>query len=322
MNRRTFIAALICAWIALPAIADWQPSRPVKLVVPFAPGGQPDVVARTLAEPLSKALGQPVVIENRPGAGGNIAAEYVARSAPDGHTLLVGTNGPLAVSPALARNLPYDVVRDFAFVTLVGTSPSLIAVHPSLGAATLAEVVAKANAQPGRLNFSSVGKGSVSQLSIEQLNAAAGIETVHIPYNGGAQAVTALLAGDVQLLSLNPTALIPHVQAGRIRVVAQTGAKRSPLIPDVPTVAESGYPGFEAPVWMAIVVPAKTPTEAVTRLHAELAKIIRSPDLKKRLWDPQWIDPAGSTPEEAARVVAAETRKWARIGRALGLQLE
>jgi tripartite-type tricarboxylate transporter receptor subunit TctC len=318
------LLALLAALAAFGAAAQaqWQPSRPVRIVVPFAPGGQPDVVARTLAEPLSKALGQPVVIENRPGAGGNIAAEAVARSAPDGHTLLMGTNGPLAVSPALARNVPYDVARDLAFVTLVGTAPNLIAVHPSLGATTLAQVVARARAQPGRLNFASVGKGSVSQLSMESLNAAAGIETVHVPYNGGAPAVAALLAGDVQLLSLNPTALIPHVQAGKIRVVAQTGAKRSPLVPDVPTVAESGFPGFEAPVWMAIVVPAKTPPEAVKRLHAELARIIRAPELKARLWDRQWIDPVGSTPEEAAQVVAEETRKWARIGRALGLQLD
>ncbi|HEX4944429.1 MAG TPA: tripartite tricarboxylate transporter substrate binding protein [Usitatibacteraceae bacterium] len=317
---RGVLAVLIV--VSLPALADWQPTKPVRIVVPFAPGGQPDVIARALSEPLSKALGQPVVVENRPGAGGNIAADAVAKSAPDGHTLLMGTNGPLAVSPALAKNLAYDVGRDFAFVTLVGTSPSLIAVHPSLGAATLAEVVAKAKAQPGKLNFASVGKGSVSQLSMEQLNAAAGIDTMHIPYNGGAPAVAALLAGDVQLLSLNPTALIAHVQAGRIRVVAQTGARRSPLIPDLPTVAESGFPGFEAPVWMAIVVPARTPPEAVKRLHAELAKIIRAPELKARLWDKQWIDPLGSTPEEAARVVDAETRKWARIGRALNLTLE
>jgi tripartite-type tricarboxylate transporter receptor subunit TctC len=320
MRIRVILAAVLA--LAPPALADWQPSRAVKIVVPFAPGGQPDVVARTLAEPLSKALGQPVVIENRPGAGGNIAAEAVAKSAPDGHTLLMGTNGPLAVSPALAKNLPYDVARDFAFVTLVGTSPSLIAVHPSLGAATLAEVVARAKAQPGRLNFASVGKGSISQLSMESLNAAAGIETVHIPYNGGPPAVAALLAGDVQLLSLNPTALIPHVRAGRIRVVAQTGARRSPLVPDVPTVAESGFPGFEAPVWMAIAVPAKTPAEAVERLHAELARIIRAPEMKERLWDRQWIDPVGSTPGEAAQVVRDETRKWARIGRSLNLTLD
>jgi tripartite-type tricarboxylate transporter receptor subunit TctC len=320
MRLRALVAA--CLWLAFPALADWQPSRPVRLVVPFAPGGQPDVVARSLAEPLSRALGQPVVVENRPGAGGNVAAEAVARSAPDGHTLLVGTNGPLAVSPALAKSLPYDVERDFAFVTLVGTSPSLVAVHPSLGASTLAEVIAKAKAQPGRLNFASVGKGSVSQLSMEQLSAAAGIETVHVPYGGGAQAVAALLAGDVQLLSLNPTALIPHVRSGKVRVVAQTGAKRSPLVPDVPTVAESGFPGFEAPVWMAIAVPAKTPPEAVRRLHAELARIIREPGMRERLWDRQWIDPVGSTPGEAAQAVREETRKWARVGRAINLALE
>ncbi len=320
MRVATLFLALLLPWAA--AAADWQPARPLRLVVPFAPGGQPDVVARSLAEPLSRALGQPVVVENRPGAGGNVAADAVARSAPDGHTLLMGTNGPLAVSPALARKLPYDVARDFAFVTLVGTSPSLIAVHPSLGAATLAEVIAKARAQPGKLNFASVGKGSVSQLSMEELNASAGIETVHVPYSGGAQAVTALLAGDVQLLSLNPTALIPHVQSGKVRVVAQTGARRSPLVPDLPTVAESGYPGFDAPVWMAVAVPARTPPEAVKRLHAELARIIRSPEMKEKLWDRQWIDPAGSTPEDAARVVREETRKWARIGRAIGLTLD
>lgn len=320
MIRRAFLAALLA--LALPSAADWAPSKAVRIVVPFAPGGQPDVVARSLAEPLSRALGQPVVIENRPGAGGNVAAEAVSRSAPDGHTLLMGTNGPLAVSPALAKSLPYDVGRDFAFVTLVGTSPSLVAVHPSLGASTLAEVVAKAKAQPGRLNYASVGKGSISQLSMESLNAAAGIRTEHIPYNGGAPAVAALLSGDVQLLSLNPTALIPHVRAGRVRVVAQTGARRSPLIPDLPTVAESGYPGFEAPVWMAVVAPARTPPEAIARLHAELARIVRDPAMKAKLWDPQWIDPVGSTPGEAARVVREETAKWSRIGQALGLVLE
>ena len=322
MKRRRLIAALAVSALALPALAEWQPSKPVRIVVPFAPGGQPDLVARTLAEPLARALGQPVLVENRPGAGGNVAAEAVAKGAPDGHTLLVATNGPFAVSPALSRSLPYDVERDFAFVTMVGSSPSLVAVHPSLGAATLSEVVAIAKARPGELNYASVGKGSVSQLSMALLSAETGIETVHVPYSGGVQAVAALLAGDVQLLSLVPTALIPHVAAGRIRIVAQTGATRSPLVPDVPTVAESGFPGFAAPVWMALVVPAKTPPEAVKRLHAELARIIRAPEMKERLWDRQWIDPIGSTPEEAARVVREETAKWARIGRTLGIALE
>jgi tripartite-type tricarboxylate transporter receptor subunit TctC len=308
--------------LAIAAHGEWTPTRPLKLVVPFAPGGQPDVVARTLAGPLSRALGQPVVVENRPGAGGNIATEAVAKSAPDGHTLLVGTNGPLAVSPALASNLPYDAARDFAFVTLVGTAPGLIAVHPSLGASTLAQVVARARAKPGALNFASVGKGSISQLTMEQFNAAAGIRTEHIPYNGGVPAVAALLAGDVQILALNPTALLPHVQSGRLAVVAQTGARRSPLLPDVPTVAESGYPGFDASVWMVIAVPAKTPPEAVQRLNAEFVRIIRDPALKATLWDPQWIESAGSPPDVAGRTVRDETAKWARVGKALGLVLE
>jgi tripartite-type tricarboxylate transporter receptor subunit TctC len=310
-------AAALFAW--LPAAAQWQPVKPLKIVVPFAPGGQPDLVARSLAEPLSKALGQPVIVENRPGAGGNIAAEAVARAAPDGYTLLMGTNGPLAVSPAIYRDLPYDPLRDLAPVTLVGTSPNLIAVNAALGVASLAELIAKAKAAPGKLNFSSVGKGSVSQLSMELLNSAAGIRTVHIPYNGGASAVTALIAGDVQILSLNPTALIPQVEAGRIRVVAQTTAKRSALIANVPTVAESGYPGYAAGVWMAVMAPAKTPPEVIRRLNAELVKIIRDPALKQSLWDRQWIDPVGSTPADVTTLIRAESARWAATVKAAGI---
>jgi tripartite-type tricarboxylate transporter receptor subunit TctC len=305
------IVGALSAWAA--GAETWEPRRPLRLVVGFAPGGQPDIVARALAEPLARVLGQPVVVENRPGAGGNIAAEQVAKAAPDGHTLLVGTNGPLAVSPALYRDLPYDARRDFAPVTLVGTSPNLIAVHPSLGVRTLGELVSRARAEPGRLNYASVGKGSVSQLSMELLNSATGVRAVHVPYSGGAPAVLALVAGDVQLLSLNPTALIPQVAAGKAVVVAQTSARRSPLIADVPTVAESGYPGFAAEVWIAIVAPAKTPPAAIARLHAELTKIIRDPALKASLWDRQWIDPVGSTPAEASAVIARETAKWARV---------
>ena len=296
--------------VGVASAADWQPSRPVRLVVPFAPGGQPDVVARALAEPLSKALGQPVIVENRPGAGGNIAAEAVAKAPPDGHTLLVGTNGPLAVSPALFKSLPYDPLKDFAPITLVGTSPNLIAVNPSIGVSSLKDLVEKAKSEPGKLNFSSVGKGSISQLSMELLNSVAGIQTVHIPYNGGAPAVAALLSGDVQILSLNPTALIPQMEAGKVKVLAQTSAKRSPLIPAVPTVAESGYPGFEAGVWMAVMAPARTPSDAIHRLNSELVRIIRSPEMKERLWDRQWIDPVGSAPEAVRETIRRETAKW------------
>jgi tripartite-type tricarboxylate transporter receptor subunit TctC len=304
------------------AAADWSPARPVHLVVPFAPGGQPDLVARSLAEPLARALGQPVVVDNRPGAGGNIAADFVAKAAPDGHTLLMGTNGPLAVSPALYRNLSYDPLKDLAPITLVGTSPNLIAVNASLGIASLADLVTRAKAQPGKLNYSSVGKGSISQLSMELFDSVAGITMVHIPYNGGAPAVTALVAGDVQVLSLNPTALIPQVESGKVRVVAQTSAHRSPLVAKVPTVAESGYPGFEASVWMAVMAPAATPKEAISRLNAELVKIIRDPQVKQSLWDRQWIDPVGSTPAEVTSILRAEGAKWARIVKDAGIEVE
>ena len=322
MSRRAAIVALLASCVAIAAPAEWQPTRAVKIVVPFSPGGQPDVVARALAEPVSKALGQPVIVENRPGAGGNIAADYVAKSAPDGHTLLIGTNGPLALSVVVYPSIPYDPLRDFAPVTLVGASPNLIAVHPSLGVSSVKELVALAKSQPGKLNFSSVGKGSVSQLSMEMLNAVAGIRTEHIPYNGGAPAVMALVAGEVQVLSLNPTAIIPQWRAGKLRVLAQTGAARSALIADVPTVAESGYPGFEAGVWMAIVAPARTPPAALERLNAEFVRAIRSPALKASLWDRQWIEPVGSGPEEVTRVIRREIDKWASVAKAARLQAQ
>jgi tripartite-type tricarboxylate transporter receptor subunit TctC len=320
MNRRRAALAAVLLSLACGAMAQWQPTRPLRLVVPFAPGGQPDVVARALAEPLSRALGQPVVVENRPGAGGNIAAEAVARAAPDGHTLLLGTNGPLAVSPALTRSLPYDPLRDLAPVTLVGTSPNLIAVHPSLGVGTLAEFVARAKAQPGQLNFASVGKGSISQLSMELLATVAGARMVHVPYNGGAPAVLALVAGDVHALSLNPTALLPQLAAGKVRVLAQTSARRSALIPDIPTVAESGFPGFEAQVWMAVMAPAGTPAETIARLNAELVAIIRGAAMRQSLWDRQWIDPVGSSPAEVTAIIRRESARWAQAVKAAGLQ--
>jgi len=322
-GTRAQLLGFAFAWLAATvAVADWQPAKPLKIVVPFAPGGQPDVVARTLAEPLSRALGQAVIVENKPGAGGNIAAEFVARSAPDGYTILIGTNGPLAVSPALYPNLPYDPLRDLVPVTLVGTSPNLIAVDPGVGVSSLRGLVAKAKADPGKLNFASVGKGSVSQLSMELLNGVAGMRIMHIPYNGGAPAVMALIAGDVQVLSLNPTALLPQVAAGKAKVIAQTSARRSALVADVPTVAESGYPGYEADVWMAFMLPAKTPPEIAQRLNTELVRIIRDPAMKSALWDKQWIDPVGSTPGELTRVMRAESAKWQRVVKAAGITAE
>jgi tripartite-type tricarboxylate transporter receptor subunit TctC len=301
---------------APPVIADWNATRPLKLVVPFAPGGQPDLVARSLAEPLSKALGQPVVVENRPGAGGNIGTEAVARAAPDGYTLLLGTNGPLVVNPALTKTR-YDPLTELAAVTLIGTTPSLIAVRSDSNIRSIADLVSVAKARRAGLNFGSVGVGSVSQLSMELLNRREGLHMVHIPYNGGAPAVAALIAGDIDVLSINPTSLIAHVESGTLRLLAQTSETRSVFIPDVPTLAELGYRRYDVRVWMAVMAPARTPAPAIERLHAELARIIRDPAMKARLWDRQWIDPVAATPQATSLLIRGELRSWARSGIAL-----
>jgi len=310
--RGLFACALALA-AHCAAAAPWSPTRPVKIVVPFAPGGQPDLIARSLAEPLAKALGQPVIVENRPGAGGNIGADVVAHAAPDGHTLLLGTNGQLVVNPALAKT-PYDPLADFVPVTLIGTSPSLIVVRSNAGIRSIADLVSLAKARPNGLNFGSVGVGSISQLSIELLNRFEGLRMVHVPYNGGAPAVAALLAGDIDVLSLNPTSLIAHVQAGKLRILAQTSGTRSPFIRDVPTMAELGYPRYDVSVWMSVMAPAHTPPAAIARLHTELARIIRDPAMKAALWDRQWIDPVAATPEATAVLLRGELRAWARSG--------
>lgn len=318
-------AALLFATATPPAPAQepaWKPTRPIRLVVPFAPGGQPDLVARALAVPLAKELGEAVVVENRPGAGGNIGAQSVAVSPPDGHTLLLGTNGPLAISPALDRGLAYDVEQDFTFVTVVGSSIQLLVVPAATREATLAEVIASARRDTGKLNYASVGKGSLSQLTSQIIFAEAGVLAEHIPFQAGPAAVGSLLAGDVQFLSLNPTALLPHLKAGRLRVVAQTGDRRSARIPEVPTVAEVLLPGFNELVWMVIVAPAKTPPAAIRSLNAAFVKAIAAPDVRERIWDSQWIDPVGSSPEAARRFVLDERRKWLRRGENRKLRLE
>jgi tripartite-type tricarboxylate transporter receptor subunit TctC len=302
--------------------AAWKPTRPIRVVVPFGPGGQPDLVMRALAEPVARALGKPVVVENRPGAGGNIGAQAVAASAPDGHTLFFGTNGPLAVSPGLDPRPPYDVERDFAYVTLVATSIQLVVTTPSTGVRTLPELLAAARRDEDRFNYASVGKGSVSQLTSQAILDHADVHAEHIPFNAGPLAVASLLAGDVQLLTLNPTALLPHVRAGKLRVLAQTGATRSARLPEVATVAESVIPGLQELVWMVIAAPAGTPPAAIKRLHQAFSEAIGSRDMRERVWDAQWVDPVGSSPEAARRWVLDERRKWHERGRAGKAKLE
>lgn len=329
MRRQGWLAGLagtlLLAAAALHAHAQdpaWKPARPIRLVVPFAPGGQPDLVARALAVPLARELGEAVIVENRPGAGGNIGAQSVAASRPDGHTLLLGTNGPLAVSPALDRGLAYDVERDFTFVTVLGTSIQLLVVPATTREATLAEVIARARRDAGKLNYASVGKGSLSQLTSQIIFGEAGVLAQHIPFQAGPAAVGSLLAGDVQFLSLNPTALLPHLGAGHLRVLAQTGDRRSARIPEVPTVAEVLLPGFNELVWMVIAAPARTPPAAIRSLNAAFVKAIAAPDVRARVWESQWIDPVGSSPEAARRFVLDEKRKWLRRGESRKVTLE
>ena len=329
MRRRGWLAWLAAACSLAAAMppasaqeAAWKPSRPIRLVVPFAAGGQPDLVARALVVPLARELGEAVVVENRPGAGGNIGTQSVALSPPDGHTLLLGTNGPLAVSPALDRKLAYDVERDLAFVTLVGTSIQLVVVPSSLKESTLAEVITRARQDPGKLNFASVGKGSLSQLTSQMIFGEAGVRAEHISFQAGPAAVASLLAGDVQFLSLNPTALLPHLRGGRVRALAQTGARRSARMPDLPTVAEALLPGFNELVWMVVAAPAKTPPAAIRSLNAAFVKAIASPEIREKVWESQWIDPIGSSPEVARQFVLDEKRKWQRRGEERNVTLE
>ena len=316
-RRRLLLAA---ASAALPsaarAQAAWAPERPVRLIVGFAAGGSTDVTARLVAAALGERLGQPVVVENRPGAGGNIAAEAAARAAPDGHTLLMGVSGILAANPALYRNLPFDPVREFAPISQIAFIPNLVVVHPDLPAADLAGFVAHAKANAGRVHYGSAGNGTSLHLAGALLAARAGLALVHVPYRGGAPATTDLLSGKIQMLASPLVEVVAHVQAGRLRPLAVTTARRSPLLPDVPTVAET-IPGFEVALWNGLLAPAGTPPPAIARFAAEAAAALRRAELRNKLAE-QGSEPAPSTPEEFARFIRAEIPRWTEIVRLSG----
>lgn len=261
------------------------PNRPIKLVVPHAAGGNSDAFGRILAQRLSDRLGQQVVVENRPGAGGTIASAFVARSAPDGYTLLVADNGTHAIAPTLyGSKLQYHAIKDFSPVTLAAMFPTVLLVHPSVPARTAAEFIALAKSQPGKLTFSSAGTGNGSHLAQELFRyAAGGLDMVHVPYKGGAPAIQALAAGEVQMSAVSVNTALPHLKSGRIRAIAMQSSKRSPALPDVPTLAEGGISGAEADSWLAIVGPAGMPTEIVSRLNREIAATLQIPEVKERL---------------------------------------
>jgi tripartite-type tricarboxylate transporter receptor subunit TctC len=315
-----WLFALVLAAHGVAAFAQSYPSRPLRLVVGFTPGGGVDINARLLASRLSELLGQQAIVENRPGAGTNIANEYVARSAPDGYTLLF--NSPaVVINMALYRNPPYDALRDFAGVSVFSESTNILVVPASLPAKSLQELVALARERPGALNYSSAGAGSTQHLAGELFKLRTGTNIVHVPYKGSAPSIAALLAGEVQLSFINPVAVGPHVKSGRLRALAVAGAKRTELMPEVPTMKEAGVEDVEVPLWFGMLAPAATPRDAVHLLAAAVAKAANSPDTRKRLLE-QGAEPVGNTPEQFDRQLREEVARWAEVVRVSGARAE
>ena len=304
------------------ALAQSYPSRPVRVMVGFAPGGPNDIIARAYGARLADTFGQPFIVENRTGAGGNLAAEAVARAAPDGYTLTLGSTGPSAVNPALYAKLPFDLVRDLDIVSLVATGNSALAVHPGVPAANVKELVALARARPGKLTYASSGNGSSLHLAAELFKQMTGVDLVHVPYKGAALAMTDLVSGQVDM-SFAPVAnVVSFAKAGKLRLLALTGAKHSAFAPGTPTLAESGLPGFDVWTWYAVLCTAGTPESVVDRLHAALAKIAQSAQLKEQLANIGIDAEASASPAEARAYRASEVEKWGRLVRAIGVKAE
>ncbi|MDQ3025193.1 MAG: tripartite tricarboxylate transporter substrate binding protein [Pseudomonadota bacterium] len=316
MNRllfRLFLTAIALAAASATAQPNF-PTRPVTLTVGFAPGGGTDTAARIVAKKLSENIGQTVVVENKAGAGGNIAAQHVATAAPDGYTIHLTSVGPMSVAPAMQKNLPYDPKRDIAPITMGVVFPNAIVVYPDVPAKTLAEYVALARRQPGALNYASSGVGSAGHLAGELFKQRAGIDLVHIPYKGGGPAMADLLGGRVTMYPGVPSTVAPHVESGKLRVLATTGAKRSRFMPNVPTIAESGYPGFEATNWYAFVTSSKVPNEILDYWNRELLKVLNDPTVSADLAK-HGLEPMPGTREELARYIDKETQTWGKVVR-------
>lgn len=324
---RPAIAMLVAAIgaAALHAVAavaaDTYPVKPVRLIVPFPPGGPADALARIVGDRLSASLGQSVVVDNRPGAAGNIGMELAAKSAADGYTLVLAPAGNLTVNPSLYRSVPYDVSRDFAPVTVIAAVPNILVVNPAVPAQNLAELIRYAKANPGRLNFSSPGSGSGAHLAGELLKSTAGIDVVHVPYNGIAPAVTAVVAGDVQMMFAGAPSALPQVGAGKLRALAVASPKRIAAAPALPTLDESGLPGFDVTSWYSIVVPAGTPPAVIERLQQEIARALDNPDVRAKLAG-LGAEPIANSPAEFAAMIKSETAKWSKIVKDANIKAE
>jgi tripartite-type tricarboxylate transporter receptor subunit TctC len=311
---------LALAALAPASQAQEYPVKPIRMVAPFAPGGATDLLARVIGQKMTERFGQSVVIDNRTGAGGNIGAELVAKSPPDGYTLLLG-GVPHAIGMSLYKKLGYDLVRDLAPAAMIATFPSAIVLHPSLPAKSVKELIALARTQPGQLNFGSAGNGSPNHLALELFKTMAHVKMTHVPYKGTGQMVIDLVAGQVQLASMGFPAALSNVKAGKLRVIAVTSAARSPLLPDVPTVAETGLPGFDVTSWYGVFAPAALSADITGKLNAEIATMVVAPDVKERLAQ-LGAEPAKMSPDEFGRYVKAEVVRWARVVKDSGARLD
>jgi len=317
------LRSLLCACLAAlasSAFAQTYPVKPVRMIVPFVAGGNTDIIARIVTTEMTKGLGQQIVIENRGGAGSTIGTEAAAKSPPDGYTLLM-VSAAHVINPAMIKKLPYDSLKDFAPISIVADVPTAFAVHPQLPVKNVKEFIALARARPGQLNYSTAGRGTVGHLSAELLSSMAKIKMVHVPYKGTGQSITDLIAGHVQLQFSSMPAVIQHARGGKLRLLAQTGAKRSGAAPDVPTMVESGVAGFVVSSGFGLLAPAGTPRPMIDRVHGALVKALAEPSIKNNL-SSQGADPVGNTPEEYEKFNRAEIEKWIKVARAAGIEPE
>ncbi len=319
MHRRLLLLATLLSTLATPLLAQtaW-PGKPVRIVVPYAPGSSPDVLVRILSDKLGQRLGQAIVVDNRPGAGGNNGTDHVAKAAPDGYTFLVSTNGPLVYSTVFNSKLPYDPFKDLAPVTLAGGQPNVCAVSNSMNVTDVKGWIAAMKKDPGKFNYSSTGIGSMSHLSVEILKLKTNSFAVHLPYASSPAAIMAILQGDVQFACVPPVAVMPQAKAGKIRAIAVTTATRSALVPDLPTLKEAGLPDIQALAWMAIMAPARTPPEIINRMNREIVAILKEPETQRKMAN-SYMEPIGSTPEELGKWMIEERERWAPVIRHVGL---
>jgi len=318
MYRLISAALIALALTGAAGAQDTWPARPVRMIVPFPPGSSPDLVGRMLAEQLTPALGQQVIVENKPGAGGMVGTGQVANAAPDGYTIGLSIPGPLAVNTVLMRKMPYDPLKQLAPITLVAQSPNVLVVDPRLGATTLQDFIRIVKASPGKYNFGSVGNGSASHLTMELLKSIAGLDIVHVPYKGSPQVIQGMLSGDVAAAFIVPATAMPQVHAGKLLALASTSSVRTVALPDMPTVAELGYPGFESTAWLGMVAPAKTPPPIVERLSQELVKALRSPGVRERMLR-IYFQPVGTAPEGLTNQMRSEIERWGKVIKAAGV---